>query len=151
MAKDTPGRGSDQFPLRFPDGMRDQLKKAAKENNRSLNAEIIARLENTLSDKNVTLTDEIAKRIQLVSDVTGKPLDYIVNLSLESYYKKLVSSTEIPDKLKSIIPDLEDDMDAVEFEANELQQQLEKVHTAYAKLFQKLSDVLVSERENHKR
>lgn len=45
MAKDTPGRGSDQFPLRFPDGMRDQLKKAAKENNRSLNAEIIARLE----------------------------------------------------------------------------------------------------------
>lgn len=45
MAKDTPGRGSDQFPLRFPDGMRDELKKAAKENNRSLNAEIIARLE----------------------------------------------------------------------------------------------------------
>lgn len=35
----------DKYVIRFPDGMRDQLKEAAKENNRSLNAEIIARLE----------------------------------------------------------------------------------------------------------
>ena len=45
MAQDTPSRKLDQYIVRFPDGMRDQLKKAAKENNRSLNAEIIARLE----------------------------------------------------------------------------------------------------------
>ncbi|MDK1377121.1 MULTISPECIES: Arc family DNA-binding protein [unclassified Sinorhizobium] len=40
-----PGRGSDQFPLRLPDGMRDQLKEEADKNNRSMNAEIVARLE----------------------------------------------------------------------------------------------------------
>ena len=34
--------------LRFPDGMRDRLKRLAAENNRSLNAEIISRLEETL-------------------------------------------------------------------------------------------------------
>lgn len=45
MAQDTPSRKLDQYIVRFPDGMRDQLKEAAKENNRSLNAEIIARLE----------------------------------------------------------------------------------------------------------
>ena len=45
MVQDTPSRKLDQYIVRFPDGMRDKLKKAAKENNRSLNAEIIARLE----------------------------------------------------------------------------------------------------------
>lgn len=34
--------------LRFPDGMRDQLKALAAENGRSLNAEIIHRLQSTL-------------------------------------------------------------------------------------------------------
>jgi hypothetical protein len=39
------GRGADQFPLRLPDGMRDRLKKAAAANKRSMNAEIVSRLE----------------------------------------------------------------------------------------------------------
>lgn len=38
-------RGSDQFPLRLPDGMRDRIKSAADENGRSMNAEIVAALE----------------------------------------------------------------------------------------------------------
>lgn len=41
------GRGSDQFGMRFPDGMRDEIAKAAKNNGRSMNAEIIARLESS--------------------------------------------------------------------------------------------------------
>lgn len=45
MSDTRPGRGSDQFPLRFPDGMRDYLKAEAAKNGRSLNAEIIARLQ----------------------------------------------------------------------------------------------------------
>ncbi|MGB3814038.1 MAG: Arc family DNA-binding protein [Shinella sp.] len=45
MAQDTPSRKLDQYIVRFPDGMRDRLKVAAAENNRSLNAEIVARLE----------------------------------------------------------------------------------------------------------
>lgn len=45
MAQDTPSRKLDQYIVRFPDGMRDRLKAVAAENGRSLNAEIIARLE----------------------------------------------------------------------------------------------------------
>lgn len=44
------GRDSDKFMLRLPDGMRNRLKSEAAENNRSLNAEIVARLERSLSD-----------------------------------------------------------------------------------------------------
>lgn len=53
MATDTPntGRDSDKFMLRFPDGMRDRLKEAAKANNRTMNAEIVARLQDSLTPK----------------------------------------------------------------------------------------------------
>ncbi len=44
----TTGRDSDQFNLRFPDGMRDRIKEAAKQSGRSMNAEIIYRLQTTL-------------------------------------------------------------------------------------------------------
>lgn len=40
-----PSRGSDQFPLRLPDGMRDKLKSAAEKEGRSMNAEIVSRLD----------------------------------------------------------------------------------------------------------
>lgn len=35
------GRGSDQFPLRLPPGMRDQIKRAAEDSGRSMNSEIL--------------------------------------------------------------------------------------------------------------
>jgi plasmid stability protein len=49
MAEDTSRTWKDQYMLRFPDGMRDRLKALAAANNRSLNAEIISRLEDTLA------------------------------------------------------------------------------------------------------
>lgn len=45
-----PGRGSDQFPLRLPDGMREQLKDAANLSGRSMNTEIVHRLEQSFKD-----------------------------------------------------------------------------------------------------
>jgi predicted nuclease with TOPRIM domain len=45
MVQESKSRKLDQYIVRFPDGMRDRLKDQAAENNRSLNAEIIARLE----------------------------------------------------------------------------------------------------------
>jgi len=56
MAEGKPGRGSDQFPLRLPDGMRDRLKAAAAKNSRSMNAEIVARLEDSF-ELTESLTD----------------------------------------------------------------------------------------------
>lgn len=45
MSKDLPpSRTADQFVVRLPDGMRDRIAQAAKANNRSMNAEIVARL-----------------------------------------------------------------------------------------------------------
>ena len=40
-----PSRLADQFVVRFPDGMRDKIAEAAKSNGRSMNAEIIAVLQ----------------------------------------------------------------------------------------------------------
>lgn len=45
MAQDTPVSKQEQFIVRLPDGMRDRIKEAAKENGRSMNAEIVQRLE----------------------------------------------------------------------------------------------------------
>lgn len=45
-----PSRTAPQFVVRFPDeNMRDRIAEAAKANNRSMNAEIISRLEKTFS------------------------------------------------------------------------------------------------------
>lgn len=52
MTKPTqpPSRTADQFVVRFPDGMRDRIAEEAKKNNRSMNAEIVARLERSLEE-----------------------------------------------------------------------------------------------------
>lgn len=46
--QDTESRHADKYIVRFPDGMRDKLKAEAKANNRTLNAEIVARLAASL-------------------------------------------------------------------------------------------------------
>lgn len=48
MVQDSPSRKLDQYIVRFPDGMRDRIKDAAAQNGRSMNAEIIHRLQITL-------------------------------------------------------------------------------------------------------
>lgn len=63
MANTRVGRGSDQVKLRLPDGMRGELKEAAKENKRSLNAEIIARLESFKAQQSNQQLDRMEKKI----------------------------------------------------------------------------------------
>jgi hypothetical protein len=48
MSEDTPAKFQDKYILRLPDGMREYLKEAAKKNKRSLNAEIVDRLQRTM-------------------------------------------------------------------------------------------------------
>lgn len=43
--KKYPSERQDQFIVRLPDGMRDRIRRAAEGNNRSMNAEIVATLE----------------------------------------------------------------------------------------------------------
>lgn len=58
MVSQVAGRGSDQFVVRLPDGMRDQIAADAKAKGRSMNAEIVARIGNSAPEK--TLRDEFA-------------------------------------------------------------------------------------------
>ncbi len=51
MAERSTGRESDKFMLRFPEGMRDRIKAEAERNGRSMNAEIIARLEESFIER----------------------------------------------------------------------------------------------------
>lgn len=47
MTTKPPSRAAEQFVLRLPDGMRAQISEAAKANKRSMNSEIVARLQET--------------------------------------------------------------------------------------------------------
>jgi len=48
MSKDLPpSRSAEQFVVRLPDGMRDRISDAAKAAGRSMNAEIVARLQSS--------------------------------------------------------------------------------------------------------
>ena len=49
MVQKTASRDLDKFIVRFPDGMRDQIAEAAKANKRTMNQEVIARLEATFA------------------------------------------------------------------------------------------------------
>ena len=66
MAK-PPSDLADKFMLRMPDGMRDRLKAAAKENGRSMNAEIIARLE-----RSFFTPAEIKERLQTADEIISQ-------------------------------------------------------------------------------
>ncbi|WP_104012253.1 Arc family DNA-binding protein [Burkholderia anthinoferrum] len=48
--KPFPSEQQERFIVRLPDGMRDRIAEAAKTNNRSMNAEIVARLEESFSE-----------------------------------------------------------------------------------------------------
>jgi len=50
LAPKRVGRGSDQFILRLPDGMRQRIAEFAEAFGRSMNAEIILRLERSFSE-----------------------------------------------------------------------------------------------------
>lgn len=56
-------RESDKFMLRLPEGMREQIKAAAEGNSRSMNAEIVARLEASFATTWEGLPDALYDRI----------------------------------------------------------------------------------------
>ncbi|NKJ03451.1 Arc family DNA-binding protein [Rhizobium sp. SG741] len=82
-----PSRASDQFIVRLPDGLRDRIKSAAEANNRSMNAEIVATLEeaypappNALFEFVKKFVDPISqesdpKRIWVLTDIANAFLE----------------------------------------------------------------------------
>ncbi|WP_406736986.1 Arc family DNA-binding protein [Thioclava sp. GXIMD4215] len=67
--KGFPSDKQEQFMVRFPDGMRDRIKAAAEANNRSMNAEIVATLDEKYpAPRN---EDAIAKRFREAIEASG--------------------------------------------------------------------------------
>ena len=83
MAKTT--NASDKFIIRLPDGMRDRIKTDAEQHGRTMNAEIIARLEAyTDSPSNSNSLDEIREtlikhdvKLDKLADMLGKLCEVI--------------------------------------------------------------------------
>lgn len=78
MTKKYPSDQQEQYMVRFPDGMRAKLKAEAARNGRSLNAEIIHRLEQTFSADNAIIPEDIADTpkelaAQLVEELIKSP------------------------------------------------------------------------------
>ncbi|WP_060602717.1 Arc family DNA-binding protein [Aureimonas altamirensis] len=77
------GRGADQTVVRFPDGLRDLIKAAAAENGRSMNAEIMSRLEASFASVNSLhreiavmmnrrLQEEVNSRLSQIASAIGR-------------------------------------------------------------------------------
>ena len=88
MAKPLyPSEKLDQYMLRFPDGMRDLLRQEAKKNKRSLNAEIIERLEYTLTRDKVNRRMDTLRDPELIEP--SKELKRIMQETMEKFVKEL--------------------------------------------------------------
>jgi hypothetical protein len=84
-----PSDAQERFMVRLPDGMRDQIAEAAKANNRSMNAEIVARLV-----KSFTPSSNLEEALQInttVLETVLRRVDY-----LEATLAASIQSADIP-------------------------------------------------------
>ena len=101
----SPSRTAEQFVVRFPDGMRDRIADEAKTNNRSMNAEIVARLQASFEplskheqrDLQTQTILEVAKMsmvlFEMMRDTKGASLPETALLSVERIHDMLASMT----------------------------------------------------------
>jgi hypothetical protein len=92
-AAKRPGRGSDKFDLRFPDGMRDQLYRLAEANGRSANSEIIERLRRSIESDNL-------KNLTAAEFGSGMTIGQAVAIQLKEFQNDLADLRATVEKLK---------------------------------------------------
>ena len=81
-------RDADKYVVRFPDGMRDRIAEEAKANNRSMNAEIIARLEQSLGP----ISDEASAMRAIKSLMEyGKKYEFLVSINITDEPEKILA------------------------------------------------------------
>lgn len=114
-APKPPSEELDKFLLRLPEGLRASLKTVADENNRSMNAEIVSRLEfslrmhphayiiralldlqgELLAHHSVTLSDEISEMLTERAERAGFSPSEFLNMLLRSALHEMDNKTEI--------------------------------------------------------
>ncbi|MBX7228412.1 MAG: Arc family DNA-binding protein [Burkholderiaceae bacterium] len=77
------GRDSDKFTLRFSEGLREQIKRAAAANNRTMNAEIVARLQSTFKSRQIAANVMAASHVKPAYDLP----DYMKEVAKEQVDK----------------------------------------------------------------
>lgn len=72
--KPFPSETQERFIVRFPDGMRDRIAAAAKANSRSMNAEIVARLEGSFDPQTPAepWSKEVVERFEKIAAKAGE-------------------------------------------------------------------------------
>jgi Arc-like DNA binding domain len=81
MSADFPSRRLDKFVLRLPEGMRDQVDAAARTNKRTMNAEIVQRLEASFSSSDELLL--VVKKNTAEADMIWELQDSMQSLKAE--------------------------------------------------------------------
>lgn len=87
--QNTESRHADKYIVRFPDGMRDQLQAAARGHNRTLNAEIVSRLQDSFGMGDLQAMDADLAKVRteawhhaVVADVADSYRSFTVALLL---------------------------------------------------------------------
>lgn len=105
MAKPVPSRGSDQFMVRFPEGMREKIKTIADRQGRSMNSQIIHMLENEIfNDESYYKPEELFK--ELFPDDGNSDVDDQKDFILQKFIENLDNSRAqaITDFIKILYP-----------------------------------------------
>ena len=97
MSEDTSRAWKDQYMLRLPDGMRDRIKEAAASNNRSMNAEIVARLEASFSPPLGILNQPMDPEASRLMSAGARLMSRLVNLPDEQFHAVIAMIADAPD------------------------------------------------------
>ncbi len=95
--QESASREADKYIVRFPEGMRDRIAEAAKVNNRSMNAEIVARLEKSFEDLNTPFGAELLRaKDELIH------IEMVYAINLRTALLRIAASVERLPKLKAL-------------------------------------------------
>lgn len=89
--QEGPRQPQDKFVLRLPDGMRDEIAKAAKANGRSMNAEIVNRLKDSLDDDE--RAENLKKFIRL-GESSDKPPGKTIEQKISALLERIEKDSE---------------------------------------------------------
>lgn len=92
MTQDTPSRSLDKVIVRLPDGMRDRIREAAEKNNRSMNAEIVSRLEASFS-MDIPLVHGTVNTIQGFQTIAQQLITLAKNPQFQAFIKGIDQSS----------------------------------------------------------
>lgn len=108
MSEKSPAQTADKYVLRFPDGMRAALKRSAILSGRTLNAELVHRLQATMDGTyGFPLPPEILKMLKAAVEETGRSLE-------DELYVRLLNGLNDWSEVQMLRQDLQEARAAVE-------------------------------------